>query len=1168
MSPRVLLTLLSYVQGFDGTKLLVRLVLLPIHSPLERLNSEVPSSPPFARANFVLSAVLTRGLTDMPPAGTQTVTKIAAPAPARAEALFTALKEVFPIDPKPPGASPRREMTVLKHLPPSYREASGATQSSSPYARTDDCYACAHRQARTPKPMPDRKAPVAWGRVIAIALRQPLLAEALGLVRTLEVPVPAGALAKGGWLHVTLDPSGDAGVLASPKALRVFAARIAPLPAKAPLFTPVLFPVPPKGTATYDTPFAEAIEYADGFAKIVHADQQRTADPLAEAEDGTRPDRETGIRIGWDDEQVATWINRQAKVLTPTDPDTQMGVAGYRIDARELGDTKWLSLCAVKGPVKVGATNLGTFTGEQQVETHPVQLDAEEKGEFWLSAYFARWIGGSVVGGDPVGLQLAGGPAPEPGRVLPTKPGVSLAYGTTYEFRVRLADHSGGGPAPAEEPTVPAVTPTATLAFRRWVRPGKPEVKQPKSPDATKVIVRRPRLGYPAYPCTGAPNAVADLLADLPDAAAAGREPGLPDPDVTAVRIDVKARALGFDPAAADGYVTLYSATRDLPADEPLRLKLEWRDVRDADALTDPGSGPLAVPTSRDLRLEIHAVCRPDPKLEYFGAEDVRAGPPTGVDLRKEAADESGLLELGSPADFLRALYLQPDPAEDPTMAKAMQGADGSTDRPGDSVARVAAASDLGHAGLTLRSRPGRRLVIGAAAGLRHVLGPDHGSITVASRTELTRQWLVVLRARLDRDWSWDGLAADGIAVLRDGVEVGRIQPLRTLADEGEAPDADRTGTDLLFFDVVDTKPKAGELPRPATPSYRLAAAYSGSPAEADEPLAEQDVTLPITTPPAQMPRLVSVGIALSPYERSADYSSTEPRRRMLWLQFDADPEDPDDALFARVLRAVPDPLIAGSRDDEVPDQPVSLEPPLPIDPEHTRVIVPGQSDDRAGLGAMQRLIPGDTPGHYLLPLPPGVSEGDPALLGFFTYELRYGHVARWSTAQGRFGTPLRVAGVQHPAPALACSTARSKEGIVVSAPYANPIYEGVSLRPFPPATWIWALLYAQVERADRGGPQNVLVSRRVARLGSVEQRRELDRGSNDLQATASWTQYEVAGALKSIGLGPDAPLSVLAVEILPSSVPSADPMGANLGSERILRTSPLVAVADLCTCE
>jgi hypothetical protein len=100
------------------------------------------------------------------------------------------------------------------------------------------------------------------------------------------------------------------------------------------------------------------------------------------------------------------------------------------------------------------------------------------------------------------------------------------------------------------------------------------------------------------------------------------------------------------------------------------------------------------------------------------------------------------------------------------------------------------------------------------------------------------------------------------------------------------------------------------------------------------------------------------------------------------------------------VLRCAPDPLLAGFNDVRVPDQPV--EPPLPIPSEYTRVIVPEQSDDRAGAGAMKVLIRGDSPGHYVLPLPPGIHDTDPQLFGFFAYEFRVGHDKQWSTAQGR----------------------------------------------------------------------------------------------------------------------------------------------------------------------
>jgi hypothetical protein len=257
----------------------------------------------------------------------------------------------------------------------------------------------------------------------------------------------------------------------------------------------------------------------------------------------------------------------------------------------------------------------------------------------------------------------------------------------------------------------------------------------------------------------------------------------------------------------------------------------------------------------------------------------------------------------------------------------------------------------------------------------------------------------------------------------------------------------------------------------------------------------------------------------------------------------------------------VPDPLLLGSAADAVPEEPV--DPPLPVDPEWTRVIVPGQSDDRAGTGAMVRLLEGDSPTHFLLPLPPGVHEDDPELFGFFTYELRVGHDQQWSTAQGRFGAALRVAGLQHPVPTLPCSVRRLTTGIVASAPYADAVFQGVSMRPRSPATRMWVLLYAQVRQADATAWRNVLLGRKPAP----------PRGRDDklvpiaLYGVASWNEFEVESLLLTIGLGADAPLSCLAVEVLPGGVPAADPLGADLGKERILRASPLVPVPQLCQC-
>src|SRR5207302_1830652 len=114
-------------------------------------------------------------------------------------------------------------------------------------------------------------------------------------------------------------------------------------------------------------------------------------------------------------------------------------------------------------------------------------------------------------------------------------------------------------------------------------------------------------------------------------------------------------------------------------------------------------------------------------------------------------------------------------------------------------------------------------------------------------------------------------------------------------------------------------------------------------------------------------------------------------------------------------------------------------------------------------------------------PLPPGVDETAPELFGFFTYELRVGHAQGWSTAQGRYGTPLRVTGVQHPAPTLTCAVTRNSRGITASAPYSLPVLDGRAVQPQPPHSEVWVLLYAQAEQIDGTDRRNVLLGGKPA---------------------------------------------------------------------------------------
>src|SRR5262249_24619314 len=152
----------------------------------------------------------------------------------------------------------------------------------------------------------------------------------------------------------------------------------------------------------------------------------------------------------------------------------------------------------------------------------------------------------------------------------------------------------------------------------------------------------------------------------------------------------------------------------------------------------------------------------------------------------------------------------------------------------------------------------------------------EAASITFASTSDLLGRWIGVTRFVLQRDWTWTGLAASGIPVTRiihragqpDVVSVaGTIDLPRALASSSRPdgnPDcraAVRQSTEILFFDAFDPKPDAGKFPTELTVDYSFQGAFVKAAPPAPE---TRSVELPITTPPAQLPHLVSAGIALS----------------------------------------------------------------------------------------------------------------------------------------------------------------------------------------------------------------------------------------------------------------------------------------------------------------
>ena len=480
-----------------------------------------------------------------------------------------------------------------------------------------------------------------------------------------------------------------------------------------------------------------------------------------------------------------------------------------------------------------------------------------------------------------------------------------------------------------------------------------------------------------------------------------------------------------------------------------------------------------------------------------------------------------------------------------------------------------------------------------ASGGLRCTLAPDRSAITLASDNELLNHWIVALSIDLARDWTWEGFAAPAMTVSRNGAVIGTFTFPTAVgggALGGLGHPADRSMTRLVFLDAISPDPAPGAFPTVLKPVYSVTARFPDAPAITQ---AYTTLSLPITTPPAQTPKMVSTGVVESPFVAAADYSSTSLRQRFLWIEFDAPIADTgDDVYFGRVLAYGPDPLLAVGL--ELRPAPLTVpEPPLPIDPENVRVVFADQDADEAGLDAMTPLIPAIPSAgvkdrvHWLLPLPPGIAPDALELFGFWTYEFRVGHKVQWSTAQGRFGRPLRAAGIQHPAPRLVCTVYRNQTGITTTAAYATTLLNGqpaLNLQAGDPQTALWFMLYAQVAQTDGASQRNVLLTRQLATLlpqAAGAKPVDLQHGPNrEPRGTTTFFAKEIAAALALLGLPANSPLSLLGVEILPgpfrvartvgtsigaAAVAGEDPLGAALGQRRILRTSPLVAVPVIC---
>ena len=1257
MADSLRLVLLTFPQHWDGNgTLTLNVALIPAVDPLPGPLIGA-SSPSFANGTPTFTVIVDRGLA-APPASTGPfaipLTPTIISPPAAPAATFAILQAAVTANGATLGTPPAIAITrIRKALPPSYFGVGGAPPDEN-ITTTDDDFGCAIRGAPASPIPPTPLKTVTWGQVISYALRQPALAMKLGLVYQLSVTLSAAnaqALAAGGWVFAALAASDPWAIAAQTNSgsLRTHAARISPLGAASrALFAAINYPVDGEGTVSANS-FGVSDEYADGFAKLVHS-AQPTNSAAAVGDGQLAPGSDLGIEIGWDDQQVAQWQNDQLNLLQArtggtlaTATQMPLGVQGYRVDVADITPLTpggpfqtpvFQSLCNITTTLP---PPLGTYTGDLCLEPVATQPNSGAGADAWLPRYFATWRGGSLCEPDPVPNALTNPKAPP---VTPRRTAVGLttllSYGHTYVFRVRLGDLSGGGPLIGDVPINPGPGAVASQTFQRLIPPKAPQLvqldssgnvisPQPGVPSApASLIVSRPTIVYPEvlYTHLGDTAAARDTIRTTLIAAAKNAQTqvaGLPDPDVDEVSIEVLVRHPLHDAGTEDGpFVLLYQTARALnPTTGAAPLQMDpgtTIPIVFVDAPTivgwsptgQPTTGALLIPRGRDVQITLRGLLRTD-EPAYFGPQALAAMAAT-ILVRVEPVAEPELLGQADAAEPVTGyLFRRPPNVDAPPL-----------------VAQLAEELGVVANGDSLASPPGTRVVFGASLALRTQVSADGGTLTFGAVAELLRLWIVAVVLDLERDWTWDGLTDAGFTIFRGGltdteltaVSVGAVVIPRVLgaAATSEPSDLARSRTRIIFLDGIDPhEPVPGNFPEslqhrwfvkpnrtpagpplpptPPVPVYTTPPSVLTGTDFSDAPL---DLRLPIAIPPSRVPAIASVGLALSPYEAGPLYASTEQRQRLLWIELTEPIANPvGDALFARVLAHGADPLLYLAE----PQVPADTNPPLPLDPELVRVVIPDDTDDRDGLTAMTQLTPSSVSNvHFLLPLPPGISADDPELFGFWSYELRIGHAGQpgdlrwWSTANGRFGSPLRVAGVQHPAPPLAChagrvnitatasaavltaitsasspfqlqqvlaplagtgspSSAGTPSLVLCTAPYATPVLNGTPLTApvDAPRTTMWFLIYAQAVQADGASMRNILLA---AELGAFAGR-ALDNidpalrpfvatlvsnsfKARDRIAVAAFHQAQIEAILRQIHLPASSPLSVVAVELLP----------------------------------
>lgn len=1287
----VTLCILTFPQRFENGRIVFNIVIIPRNlNPLAPLKDGQPA---FADARLEFKTMVINSLDGLPLTGnvsfeleTELETAVENTRPVW-EALKAQLEEfdgrkIDDEETKHPdqkaGAAIEKykDRAIRKYLPESYRASFNFVKTRTRYALTGDEYQCAVKNKdKQITDVASYRDTLSWGKVIAYCLRNPLLAEKVGLIYKASIRFPENEklFEAGGWLYTELTADSDFAAIGKLQ----FAARIPALKGKNErvLFASVQFPVRElaENNTGYDEVMREAIFYDDGFAKVVHANQPVNQDLLQEKDKSNPPLKDIGMRLGWDDEQVAIWLNRQMlqkEEQTGNPIEAPLGVFGYRVDVKTEDDDRWHSQNSVlaergtalaQGRIQIAEAGMVLEPG---IEIHPASHGNSQEEGFWLPMYFTSWTGKPLTIADKDAEEIN---MLTPEQMLKPRPDLAensintiakktyhpyipdpdhifpLVYGNDYQFRIRMMDISGGGPLVADEPLNGGERPVARAHFKRYVAAGSLNLLNAKEaydvlgkgtaavPLADTSIleniveeqqpvlrIKRPLLGYPSVVYTGKyTDAIVQLkaiLGSLPAGSAkTALDIGLADPDVDYFKVQVEVKSLEMDNVLSESgrepYVLLYEKEYELDRaankyDQEFALGIVYRDFKELDFEKPPedlaGPAELVLPTSRHLRLTFIPVIKAAD--DDYADKGIYEGKKIRLTSFKPGKNERGLLsttEMG-----LKAIYLQPEHLADQHKVLSQKGFIAlnilkSTTPP--ELSRLADALDLTAHNLTIEGEKGKRTQFGCSKLMRHSLAPDSSSVSFSSLAELYNQWVIAVDYTLNRDWAWDGLMPESVSVYRkwkheldeDFPEADELVGVIRLSDTANINalyGADRKSTRLVFLDAFDPKKINDAFPTETQLKYRIVPnfrkEFSAALKDTDPELGKGDVTaevhLPVTIIPHQVPQLVSAGIALSPYVADKErYASTEMRQRFLWLEMAEPPADKNDTYFVRVLANAPDPLLCSMNEELVSYDPA--DPPLGINAEKIRVISPGMDNDYAGMGAMQQMIAEDsTDGntrYYMVPLPPGLHADSDELFGFFSYEIRLGHKKElWSTAQARYGRPLKVNGVQHPAPSLSCNAFRRKyevwqglrgrvleskkksfefenlggagkggrllkkimnNELVITAPFATAVLNGKNVSARPPQTSLWYMLYAQVRQADGLSYRNLLIDSDLMpyvplkpdKAAGISMR---TREEGTLFGTVVLKLKDVEAKLLALGLPANSSLSVLCVEMFP----------------------------------